>query len=223
VLEGFGVLLLVAGAVVTIRWMSARIDAIGRPRPFPFIAVGLLVVFGCAALTPFALRFRLERRLAAAASEFAGTRVEVRCQTFGGAFLDVGADLGYVIFGSDGRPERWTLIKREQCRELSGYLSSDKLSPTRSQIVAVHVLSHESVHMSGMRNEAQTECLAMQRDAEMAQLLGASPRAAGALAVAYWRDVYPGMPAAYRSEECGPGLALDGGRPDAPWVLAAPR
>jgi hypothetical protein len=223
VLELFGVLLLVAGGAITIRWMSARTDALGRPRPFPLIAVGLLVVFGCASLTPFALRFRLERRLEAAASEFVGSRVDVRCQTFGGAFVDVGADLGYVVFGSDGRPERWTLIKREQCRELSGYLSSDKLNPTRSQIVAVHVLSHESIHMSGVRNEARTECLAMQRDAEMARLLGAPPQAAGALAVAYWRDVYPAMPPAYRSEQCGPGLELDGGRADAPWILASPK
>ncbi|MGH2697831.1 MAG: hypothetical protein ACRDJL_01355 [Actinomycetota bacterium] len=87
--------------------------------------------------------------------------------------------------------------------------------------MAVHVLSHEAIHMSGVSNEAQTECMAMQRDTEMAQLLDAPPRAAGALAIAYWRDVYPSMPAGYRSDECGPGLALDGGRPDAPWVLAA--
>jgi hypothetical protein len=223
VLEVFGVLLLVAGAAVTVRWMSARTDALGRPRPFPHIAIGLLVVCGLGALTPFALRVRLEHRLGSAASAFVGSRVEVRCQTFGGAFVDAGADLGYVIFGTDGRPERWTLIKREQCRELSGYLGSDKLNPTRSQIVAVHVLSHESIHMSGVRNEAETECLAMQRDAEMARLLGAPPRAAKALAVAYWRDVYPWMPEAYRSDRCGAGLALDEGRPDAPWALAAPK
>lgn len=74
--------------------------------------------------------------------------------------------------------------------------------------------------MTVVRNEAQTECMAMQRDADMASLLGASPEAGGELAIAYWRDVYPRMPASYRSEECAPGKALDAGRPDSPWVLA---
>ncbi len=134
--------------------------------------------------------------------------------------MDAGADLGYVVFGADGKPEQRTLIKRKQCADLSDYLGSDKQHPTHDQIVAVHVLTHETIHMTGVRNEAHTECLAMQRDAGMAQLLGASPEATGELAIAYWRDVYPWMPAAYRSEECAPGKALDAGRLDAPWVLA---
>jgi len=127
----------------------------------------------------------------------------------------VGADLGYVAFGPDGVPERRTLIKRDQCGDLSDYLRSDQEQPTSEQIVAVHVLTHEAIHMSGVRSEAETECLAMQRDAQMAELLGASPEAAR-LSVTYWREVYPRMPDAYRSEECTSGGALDAGRPDAP-------
>ena len=220
-LAWIGFAMLVAAGGVAIRWMSARTDALGRPRPFPYTTVVVLVALGCASLAPFVLRVRLEHRLAAAASELLGTRVGVRCQSFGGAFVDVGVDLGYVVFGPDGKPEQWTLIKRDQCADLSDYLGSDKEQPTRDQIVAVHVLTHEAVHMTGVQNEAQTECLAMQRDAAMAELLGATPEAAGNLAIAYWRDVYPRMPAAYRSEECAPGKALDTGQPDAPWVLAA--
>jgi hypothetical protein len=220
VLAWIGFALLVAAGGLAIRWMSARTDALGRPRPFPYIAVVVLVALGCASLAPFVLRVRLERRLASATSELLGTSVEVRCQSFGGAFVDVGADLGYVVFRPDGTPAQWTLIKRDQCADLSDYLSSDKQEPTRDQIVAVHVLTHEAIHMSGVQNEAQAECMAMQRDAVMAEHLGASPEAAGELAIAYWRDVYPWMPAAYRSEECAPGEALDAGRSDAPWVLA---
>ncbi|MGI8708467.1 MAG: hypothetical protein ACR2LG_09745 [Actinomycetota bacterium] len=48
-----------------------------------------------------------------------GVPVEVECQGFGGAFVDAGAEFGYVAFGPDGVPERKTLIKREQCRDLS--------------------------------------------------------------------------------------------------------
>ena len=220
-LAWIGVAMLVAAAALAVRCMSARTDSLGRPRPFPYISVVALVVLGCASLAPFVLRVRLERRLASAASELLGTSVDVRCQSFGGAFTDVGNDLGYVVFGADGRPEQWTLIKRDQCADLSDYLGSDKQHPTLDQITAVHVLTHEAIHMTGVKNEAETECLAMQRDAAMAELLGATPEAAGDLAIAYWRDVYPQMPAAYRSEECAPGKALDAGRPDAPWVLAA--
>jgi hypothetical protein len=220
VLAWIGVALLVAVGGVGIRWMSARTDALGRPRPFPYITVVVLLMFACAALAPFVLRVRLEGRLTAAASDLVGTSVEVRCQSFGGAFVDVGADLGYVVFGPDGKPEGWTLIKRQQCGDLSDYLSSDKMKPTRDQIIAVHVLTHESIHVTGVRDEAQTECEAMQLDAGMAERLGASPQAAAGLAIAYWREIYPWMPASYRSEECVPGGALDTGRPDAPWVLA---
>lgn len=219
-LAWIGVGLLVAAGGVGIRWMSGRTDALGRPRPFPYITVVVLITVGCAALAPFVLRVRLERRLETAASELVGTSVEVRCQSFGGAFVDVGADLGYVVFGADGRPEAWTLIKRQQCKDLSDYLSSDKQQPTRDQIIAVHALSHETVHVTGVRDEAQTECKAMQLDAGMAALLGASPQAAGELAIAYWREIYPWMPASYRSAECIPGGALDAGRPDAPWMLS---
>jgi hypothetical protein len=57
----------------------------------------------------------------------------------------------------------------------------------------------------------------VQRDARTAQLLGASPTDARALAVAYWRTVYAGMPDGYRSADCAPGGPLDEHLPDAPW------
>ena len=219
-LAWIGVALFVAVGGVGIHWMSARTDALGRARPFPYITVVVLTVLACASLAPLVLRVRLEGRLAAAATELVGTSVEVRCQSFGGAFVDIGADLGYVVFGADGKPEAWTLIKRQQCGDLSDYLRSDKEHPTLDQIIAVHVLTHETIHVTGVRNEAETECKAMQLDAGMAALLGASRQAAADLAIAYWREVYPWMPSAYRSEECAPGGALDAGRPEAPWILA---
>lgn len=189
----------------------------GRPRPFPWVATALLVALATAAIIPWLRRLDLERRLSAAASAMVGTAVDVNCQTFGGAFFDAGADLGYVHFGRDGSPVRSALIKREQCRALSSYLDSSK-RPVRDEVVAVHVLTHETIHMSGVTNEAQAECLALQRNAEMGRLLGASPDEASDLAVTYWRRIYPHVPAEYRSQECGPGGALDAGLPDPPWA-----
>lgn len=215
-----GIALLAGAAIVGVRWMFTRTDTLGRTRAFPIISVALLVVTGVGALVPWIMRARLEDSLARAASQVAGVSVQVHCQSFGEAFTDVGAELGYVKWGPDGVPERRTLIKRDQCGDLSDYLKSRKDSPTRDQVVAVHILSHETVHMMGEKNEAATECLAMQRNAEMALALGASPEQARSLSTAYWRDVYPSMPDGYRSSECGPGLALDAGLSDPPWTAA---
>ena len=215
-----GLALLVCAALIGLRWMFTRTDTLGRTRSFPVISVVLLIVAGSGALVPWVMRARLEGRLAGAASEVAGMAVEVHCQSFGQAFTDVGSELGYVKWGPDGVPERRTLIKRDQCGDLSDYLKSDKESPPRDQVVAVHILSHETVHMMGETNEAVTECLAMQRNSEMAQALGATPEQARALSAAYWSDVYPTMPNDYRSGECGPELSLDAGLADPPWTAA---
>jgi hypothetical protein len=200
--------------------MFRRVDTLGRTRSFPIISVILLGLAGSGAMVPWIMRARLEDRLAKAASEVAEMAVEVHCQSFGEAFTDVGSELGYVKWGPDGVPERRTLIKRDQCGDLSDYLKSNKDSPPRDQVIAVHILSHETVHMMGETNEAVTECLAMQRNADMARALGATADQARALSTAYWRDIYPSMPGDYRSNECGPGLALDAGVTDPPWVIA---
>ncbi len=211
--------LLLAVVVILVRWMHAGVDALGRTRSYPWFPTVCLVALGFACLIPGLLRARLEHRLSAAAETIVGVPVEVRCQAFGGAFVDAGADLGYVAFGPDGVPERATLIQRTQCRDLSAFLRSSKVSPTHEQVVAVHVLTHEAMHMRGLKSEAETECLAVQHDAAMAQLLGAPPEAARDLAVAYWQNDYPRMPAGYRSEECGPGKLLDARLSDAPWSV----
>jgi hypothetical protein len=217
VLNRLVIAMLAAALIIVVRWWLARIDALGRKRPFPWISTLCFVALACAVLVPGVLRARLEHRLGVASEAIVGVPVEVKCQSFGGAFVDVGGDLGYVAFSPDGVPERSTLIKRGQCRDLSAYLRSNKVDPPREQVVAVHVLTHEAIHMSGVTNEARTECLALQHDARMAQLLGAAPEAADALALTYWTEVYPRMPTDYRSEECGPGLLLEARLSGAPW------
>ena len=108
------------------------------------------------------------------------------------------------------------LIKRDQRRHLAACAGSDKRRPSHEQVVAVHVLPHEAMHLSGRLNEAAAECAAVQRDAHTARLLGAPDAAAAELAAAYWRNVYPLMPDGYRSADCRPGGALDERLADAP-------
>ena len=89
--------------------------------------------------------------------------------------------------------------------------------PSLDEVIAVHVLTHESMHMRGITGEAQAECAAVQRDAQTAWLLGANAADATALARSYWRLVCPRMPDDYRTVDCGASAALDEHLPDAPW------
>ena len=197
--------------------MLDRYDSLGRMKPFPWFGIGGLVIVATVVLVPFFLRLRLEARLEEAASAIVGVPVEVHCQAFGEAFVDAGQELGYVRFGPDEVPERKTLIKRQQCADLSGYVGGDFAEFQYEHAIAVHTLTHEAIHMSGVTNEAETECVAVQRDAEMAQLLGAPLQEAQRLAAYYWVNVYPRMPESYRSEECRSGGALDIKAAYPPW------
>jgi hypothetical protein len=208
-----------AAVVVATRWWLRRVDGLGRHRPFPIFSVVLLVLLGVGMLVPGVRRAQLEHRLEMVASELVGAPVDVKCQTAGQEFMDVGSELGYVRAGPDGLPEHATLIKRGPCKSLSHYLHSNHDRPDDSQVLAVHVLTHEAMHMAGITSEARAECLAMQQDARTARLLGASPDEAVVLARRYWRTYYPRMPERYVSPECRPGGDLDRFWPDAPWLL----
>jgi hypothetical protein len=208
-----------SAVALSLRWYAAgRRDALGRAIAFPRISVVLLVVLSLVAAYPAFARHREEHKLASVASAIAGAKVKVVCQTLSGAFVDAGAEAGYVRWGPDGVPEHIAHIKWEQCKELRRYLHSNKRRPSFAQLVAVHVLTHEAVHTSGEKSESRTECKAVQRDAETAQLLGAPDGGAKLLAWQYWKTVYPNMPDDYRDAGCAPGGSLDEALPTSPWV-----
>ncbi len=214
--------LLAAALTLAARWGLRRRDGLGRPRPFPAVSVVALALVGAALLVPVVRHHRLEQRLVAVATDLVGTPVRVRCQTAGQEFVDAGAELGYVRYGADGVPEHATLIKRAQCAALADYLGSDKADPGRDEVVAVHVLTHEAMHMAGETAEAVAECRAVQRDARTAELLGATPEQARRLAAAYVRNVLPQMPEEYLSPDCVAGGALDERLTSSPWAARTP-
>jgi hypothetical protein len=217
VLTWVALALLAVALAVAARWALRRRDGLGRERPFPIISVVLLVGLGAGLLVPVIRHHRLEGRLTDVATTLVGAPAVVHCQTAGREMLDLGPELGWVSWGPGGVPEHATLIKRAPCSRLASYLRGDHAHPSADEIIAVHVLSHESRHMAGTTNEAATDCEAMQRDAWTARLLGASPAEALALSRSYWRTVYPRMPEDYVTGECAPGQRLDEHLPDAPW------
>ncbi len=213
--------LVVGAAVVAARWRATRVDALGRAKSFPFISVGLLGALAAACVVPGYLRHREETTLSAVATTLVGAPASVHCQSIGQSLLDLGAELGYVRYDANGVPEHRTRIKRDQCKALNAYRRSDKHAPTSDEIIAVHVLTHESMHMRGITDEAGAECAAIQRDELTAKLLGADGAEARALARRYWLLDYPRMPDNYRSSDCVPGGAMDEHLATAPWAGAA--
>jgi hypothetical protein len=209
---------LAALLVAVRRLVRGRFDTLGRPHGFPKITVGLLLVLSACAALPGLARWHQEAKLSSVASDIAGRGVRVKCQTLGGSMVDAGAEAGYVKWGPGGVPEHVAHLKWEQCKLLRAYVGSNKHQPSEAQYAAVHVLTHEAVHTSGVRSEPVTECKAVQRDATTAGRLGASAADARALAWLYWKVVYPRMPAEYRDDGCGPGGALDEHLPTSPWV-----
>jgi hypothetical protein len=209
--------LLTLAAGLVVRWvLRGRTDALGRRRPFPRVGVALALTLAVACAVPLWLHARLESRLESAARQLAGGPVRVHCQTFGQTWTDAGAELGYVRWGPGGVPERSTLIKYSTCGHLRQWLRSDKRAPSREEVVAVHVLTHEVMHMTGLKDEARAECAAVQRDAAMAVALGADPAQGEALARRYWTELYPNLPDGYRGG-CGPGGEYDERFAVPPW------
>ena len=221
-LELAALVMAVAAIVATLHWKRRANSALfaGRIEPsFPLITVTVLSVLAGVALIPGVRRHDEERRLDRVADVLVGAPVHVHCQSFGQSFVDTGVELGYVKFNPDGVPEHSTLIKREQCGLLRSYLSSHGNHPSLDEVVAVHVLTHESMHMRGATVEAIAECQAVQRDSETASLLGASETNARLTALMYWQQVYPHMPSAYTTDDCKPGGPLDEPLPTAPWIV----
>jgi hypothetical protein len=162
-----------------------------------------------------------EQRLSAVASQIAGRAVQVHCpgpvaRVLGGSIAE-----GWVEFDADGKPADETKLQKTSCSELDalaeGRRAKELECTARAGILcgrrgaelamAVDVLTHESFHLSGIRDEAATECASVNRMATTAQQLGATAEQGAALARGQFTDAYPQMGEVYRSPGCrGPTL-----------------
>jgi hypothetical protein len=194
------IVLLAGGAVLTAR------QALGHAHR---LALGLLLVPALLLSWWESEDHSADVAMSHAASALAGRPVHVTCQRLTGTFVDAGAELGYVQWGPDGKPVDETVLKYDTCKHLYDWLGSDKQDPSFDEVVAVHVLAHESEHLAGEHDESVAECYSVQTTAETAELLGATREQARALARRYWREVYPYMPDGYRNDQCKDGGALD--------------
>lgn len=121
------------------------------------------------------------------------------CQRFSESLLDSHTEVaGYV----DWDHPDVAVLKWEQCEQLFKWMNSDKTNSTEAEIFAVHILSHETIHVAGNRDEAQTECMAVKADSAMAQFLGATPAQGNAIATFYFNHIWPYMASDYKLAGC---------------------
>ena len=87
------------------------------------------------------------------------------------------------------------------CHNLWNYAHGGQARPTDGEIVAVHIVAHETMHINGITSEAVAECRAVQLNHLVAEALGATPDEARALQRRYFVDFYPHQQADYVSQE----------------------
>jgi hypothetical protein len=164
-----------------------------------------------------------EQRLSAIASRIAGRDVRVSCPGPIGRLLGWDIVEGSVRFGADGKPSDETKIRKQSCAELDALAEGRRREELecigrtaiacgrhgRETVMAVDVLAHESWHLSGVMDEAVTECRSLQTMAWTAQQLGATAAQGRAMALAQYAGAYQEMPERYRDGRCADGGELD--------------
>ena len=117
-----------------------------------------------------------ERRFTAESARIAGHPVTVRCDN-SYAFTGVGSDAAGVAFIS----RRLAFLEPTICRSLYRIAFEHRVGARDDAAFAITVLAHEATHLRGVRNEAETECYALQEGVELGRRLGLDDSTAGSL------------------------------------------
>ncbi len=121
-------------------------------------------------------RARAERVFTGVAEQIAGRPVLVRCDD-GYTYTGPGSDAAGVAF-----PRRALAYLQPQiCRTLYRIRFDGEFGARDDAAFAITVLAHEATHLRGIRNEAETECFALQEGVRVAERLGVKPGAASTL------------------------------------------
>jgi len=188
-----------------------------QPLYKPYLFMCIALALACA-WQPFKI-WRFERHLAANASELADHRpATVHCNTI----LDTMLDSEQLASGHANLQSGEIVFQYGWCERLLDYLAAPEQADAED-FFALHMFTHESMHVRGEANEAKTECQAIQRDYRVAKMLGVPPELAHKQALAHYQNSYlprkqqGALSAQYYSDECTPGGALDEHLDDSTW------
>jgi hypothetical protein len=153
----------------------------------------------------------LERQLTAAARAFTDDdTVWVHCAGLFEEMQHGGLGGWAQIHGPGSGAE--ARLNGEMCGRVRDWLADGGAGrASDKQLFGLHVLTHEVVHLTGLGDEAATECQALQRVDEMAALLGGPSRRTEdkVFGARYFAEFFVRMPDGYRSPDCRQGGTLD--------------
>jgi hypothetical protein len=190
------------------------------PRPIYKPYLGALLVLAALFAWPTIHRWHFEHFLSAKATELADNhRAKVHCNTVFDTMLDP-----EMLYAGHANPLTGKIgIQHPWCSRLMAYLRHpDRAS--EEELWSLGMFTHESMHVRGELNEAITECEAVQRNYRAAKLLGVPDEIARRNALDYYNVLYQrraaigGMQAAYYSDQCAPGKAMDEHLGDSTWA-----
>jgi hypothetical protein len=184
------------------------------------VALILLVPLLVFSAWQFARREENENRLALVASEVALRDVDVSCPGFWTRLVEITPNAGWVDFDEHGRPSNRTSLSASTCTSLERVWRGKQGSfacllaggcdeQTRRAVHGIVTLAHESWHLRGVVNEAQTQCYAVQTTELVARSLGVPPVDARMIAFRVAADDAAAPPGDYHSPRCRPGGELD--------------
>lgn len=137
----------------------------------------------------------MEAKLSTVVDDIAGKKGgTVHCQRLSEAFFDTKVSAaGHV---SSDNPNT-AVVNFQQCQHIFSWMENGKGEPTKDQAHAIHVLTHEAVHVSGQLNEAVTECTAINRDYITVRELGGTEEMGRKIAASYYTSIWPEMSKEY--------------------------
>lgn len=205
-----GVLTIVAAGLVAfslIAWyrVATRRDDIDG-RGFRLVVAGVVTVLAFIA-GYVEVAHHLRQQLATEALEVISDvdGIHADCERFTEELFNLTQYQGYVYY--DG--SNVVHLRRNICHDLWHYAHGGQANPTEGQTIAVHVVTHEAMHINGVREEAVAECIAVQINHFVAEKLGATPAQARELQRRYYLLYYPRQRDYYISYECREGGDLD--------------
>lgn len=212
-----GSLLLAAGWLAHRGHQHEKRRSRTRSRPLLVTTLILAAAFG---LFAEAGLHASESRYSQVAQQVTGRpEVTVQCQRISSGLLSTGVLRGWVNF-ENGKPTDIAHLDWQTCRDLRAWERNPDASiddlPVE-QVTALHVLTHEAMHLTGVSDESLAECAAIQSDETTALLLGAPTATAAALGPRYLEEMYAYMPDGYRSADCVEDGAMDRTPQDDTW------
>jgi hypothetical protein len=154
----------------------------------PYLLLVLALAIICA-WQPLAM-WRFEARLARAASALAdGRRASVHCNTLFDTMLDPN-----MLYAGHANIETGRIVlQKPWCSRLQTYLSHPA-GASDVERYSLHLFTHEAMHVRGEKDEARTDCQAMQRHVRAAGLLGVPAELARGDVRDYFRSVFGQSP-----------------------------